>query len=336
MEYRGVDVSKWQGNIDYSKVKATGIDFVIARIGYGMYENQKDQEFEDNYKGAVANNLPIGVYLYSYALSVEDAKREAQITLKWLNNRKLNLPVYYDIEDKSQETLSKETLTTMCETFCKIIEEAGYWAGIYANKYWLTSHLDHEKLEKKYTIWVAQYNTTNTYKGIYDMWQYTSQGRVNGINGNVCMDVLYRNIFTNMGGTNQGSPNDNNEILPNLSNYKGLSIVDALKSVGYNSSFESRKKLYERLGLPGDYTGSATQNLNMLKKLGGSVNTVYYPKPNYKGFSLVDALKKIGVDSSFNNRTKIANKNGINNYKGHVWQNIKLLNLLKDGKLKKA
>lgn len=331
MEYRGVDVSKWQGNIDYSKVKNTGIQFVIARIGYGMYENQKDLEFEDNYKGAINNNLKVGVYLYSYALNTSDAKREAQVVLKWLNNRKLNLPVYYDIEDKSQATLSKDTLTSMCDTFCTEIEKAGYWAGIYANKYFLTTHLDYKKLEKKYTIWVAQYNDKNTYKGKYDMWQYTSKGKVNGINGNVDMNILYRDIFTN----NQESPNDNKLILPDLSSYKGTSIVDALKSVGYNSSFDARKKLYEEAGFKDTYTGTSTQNTNLLNKLRGKIETQYYPSPNYKGLSLVDGLKKIGVDSSFANRTKIATKNGIKNYKGTISQNMKLLKLLKQGKLQK-
>jgi len=333
MRYEGIDVSKWQGDIDFDRVKASGIQFVIARIGYGMYENQKDGKFEDNYYGATRNNIPIGVYLYSYALNTNDALREAEVVLKWLNNRKLNLPVYFDIEDKSQSTLSKETLTSMCEVFCSRIEEAGYWAGIYANKYWLTTHLDYKRLEQRYTIWVAQYNNTNTYKGKYDMWQYTSSGRVNGINGNVDMNILYRDIFTNI---TQGSPNDDQVVLPDLSGYTGTSIVDALKSVGYDSSFDSREKLYRDAGFTGVYLGTAEQNLALLRKLGGNTaSTSYYPIPDYHGYSIVDALKKIGVDSSFSNRTRIANKNGISNYHGYPWQNLKLLNLLKKGQLKK-
>lgn len=330
MEYKGIDISKYQGNVDFKKVKETGIQFVIARIGYGMYENQKDPKFEEYYKGATSNNLPIGVYLYSYALSVEDAEREADIALKWLNKRRLNLPVYYDIEDKSQQILSKQTLTNMCKAFCKKIEKAGYWAGIYANKYWLTTFLDSKELEKHFTIWVAQYNTTNTYKGKYDMWQYTSSGRVNGINGNVDMNILYRDIFTNSNGE---TPTPQ---LPDLSSYKGDSIVDALKSVGYDSSFESRKKLYKEAGFNDNYVGSAVQNINLLKRLRGDYQSDYYPRANYKGFSLVDGLKSIGVDSSFNNREKIANKNGIKKYTGSIWQNTKLLNLLKEGKLKRV
>lgn len=333
MEYKGIDISKYQGNVDFKKVKDTGIQFVIARIGYGMYENQKDPKFEEYYKGATDNNLPIGVYLYSYALSVEDAEKEADMALKWLNKRKLNLPVYYDIEDKSQQILSKTTLTNMATAFCKKIEKAGYWAGIYANKYWLTTFLDSKALEEKFTIWVAQYNTTNTYKGKYDMWQYTSSGRVNGINGNVDMNILYRDIFSNSEGNTGGGTTPT---LPNLSSYKGDSIVDALKSVGYDSSFESRKKLYKEAGFNDNYVGSSVQNINLLTRLRGNYQSDYYPKADYKGFSLVDGLKSIGVDSSFNNRTKIANKNGISKYTGSMFQNNKLLNLLKKGNLKRA
>ena len=295
-----------------------------------MYENQKDKEFENNYKKATNNNIPIGVYLYSYALNENDANKEAEVVLKWLNNRKLNLPVYYDIEDKSQTTISKNTLTKMCETFCKKIEKAGYWAGIYANKYWLTTHLDYKYLEKKYTIWVAQYNDKNTYSGKYDMWQYTSKGKVNGINGNVDMNILYKDIFSNT------KPNQNTvDKLPDLSNYKGSSIVDALKQNGYDSSFNAREKLYKEVGFTDKYQGTATQNTKLLNKLRGNIQTNYYTKPNYSGTSLVDALKKINVNSSFENRKNIAKKNGITNYSGTSKQNTQLLKLLLEGKLKK-
>ncbi len=334
MEYRGIDISRYQGDVDFKKVKDTGVQFVIARIGYGMYENQKDPRFEEYYKGAVDNGLPIGVYLYSYALNVDDARREADVVLAWLKKRRLNLPVYYDIEDKSQENLGKDTLTNMCIAFCDKIERAGYWAGVYANKYWLTSLLNASELEKRYTIWVAQYNTQNTYKGKYDMWQYTSSGRVNGINGNVDMNILYRDIFSDREGQDNGE--GNTQTLPNLSSYRGTSIVDALKSVGYDSSFDSRKKLYKEAGFNDNYTGSAVQNINLLTRLQGNYQSEYYPRTNYKGFSIVDGLKSIGVDSSFNNRSKIANKNGISKYTGSMFQNNKLLNLLKKGELRRA
>ena len=324
MKYKGIDVSKWQGDINFKKASKE-IDFSIIRIGYGMYESQKDSMFEANYEGFRNLGVPVGVYHYSYAKSVEEAKREANVVLKWLNNRKLNLPVYFDIEDKSQINLGKKLLTNMCEAFCMEIEKAGYWAGIYANKYFFTTYLDYKKLEEKYTIWVAQYNSTNTYSGKYDMWQYTSSGKVSGISGNVDMNYLYRNIFTD----SNGSVSD----LPDLSGYNGSSIVDALKSVGFDSSFDSRKILYQKLGFTDVYNGTATQNLNMLNKLKGTSNGYY--SSSYKGLSFVDALKSIGVDSSFRNRKIIAMNNGITNYTGSYLQNIKLLRLLKNGKLKR-
>lgn len=323
MEYKGIDVSKYQGNIDYTKVK-NNVKFVIIRIGYGMYEDQIDPLFEINYKNAVNNNIPVGVYLYSYALSTSDAEKEADVVLKWLNGRDLNLPVYFDVEDKSQTNLGKDKLTSICKAFCSKIENAGYWAGIYANKYWLSTLLNSSELENKYTIWVAQYNSKNTYSGKYDMWQYSSSGSVDGIDGRVDMNILYRDIFSNKTSTN----------LPDLSNYNGSSIVDALKSISYDSSFNSRKNLYKEAGFTDEYVGSASQNTNLLSKLQGK-KEIYYSKVDYKGFSFVDALKKISVDSSFENRKKIALKNGITNYKGSLSQNIKLLNLLKKGILKK-
>ncbi|MBR3198460.1 MAG: DUF3597 family protein [Bacilli bacterium] len=323
MKYKGIDVSKYQGDINFDKAK-NDIDFVIIRIGYGRYDNQKDPKFESNYYGFKNYNVPIGIYHYSYAKCVEDAKKEADIVLKWLNGRNLNLPVYFDIEDKSQQNLGKNTLTNICEAFCSKIEKAGYWAGVYANKYFFTTYLDYKKLEKKYTIWVAQYNSTNTYKGKYDMWQYTSSGKVSGINGNVDMNYLYRNIFIN---------NSSNILdLPDLSNYKGNSIVDGLKSVGFDSSFNSRKNLYKKLGFYDTYKGTSAQNIKLLNAL--RIKEEYYSS-NYKGLSFVDALKSIGVDSSFNNRKAIALNNGISNYKGTAAQNLKLLNLLKKGKLRK-
>lgn len=326
MEYTGVDVSKYQGDIDFNKV-SKNIDFAIIRIGYGMYESQKDPKFERNYEGFTSHNIPVGVYVYSYALNVEEAKREADVVIKWLSGRRLNLPVYFDIEDKSQQNLGKKTLTDMCEAFCTKIEKNGYWAGIYANKYFLTTYLDYQKLQDRFTIWVAQWSDSNTYSGKYDMWQYTSTGKVSGIKGNVDMNKLFRNIFTNMGGSS-----NSNIDLPDLSGYNGTSIVDALKQAGFDSSFSAREILYHKLGYADPYYGTSIQNTNMLNKLRG-VNNYY--SSNYRGLSFVDGLKSIGVDSSFENRKKIAYNNGITNYTGSAIQNIKLLNLLKNGKLKK-
>ena len=204
MSKLGIDVSKHNGNIDWGKVKAAGIEFAILRIGYGMYDNQKDIQFENNYRGATNNGIPVGVYLYSYARSVAQAEKEADCVIRWLNGRKLQLPVYFDIEDKSQQNLGKTTLDNMCKAFCNKIEKAGYWAGIYANKYWSTSIISGPELGKRYTYWVAQYAGSCTYSGPYAIWQYSSDGKVNGISGRVDMNKMVQNII--QGGSSKPTP----------------------------------------------------------------------------------------------------------------------------------
>lgn len=192
---KGIDVSYHNGAIDWEKVKQSGIDFAIIRIGYGMFENQKDKTFERNYTEATRVGIPVGVYLYSYATSVAEAMREADITLKWLADRKLQLPIYFDIEDKLQQGLGKDTLNNMCIAFCEKIEQAGYWAGIYSNKYWATSVISGQELGKKYTYWVAQYADKCTYDGDYAIWQYSSTGKVDGIKGNVDLNEMVKDII---------------------------------------------------------------------------------------------------------------------------------------------
>lgn len=192
---KGIDVSVYQGQIDWQKVKQAGIGFAILRIGYGMYDNQKDVTFERNYQEATRVGIPVGCYLYSYAKSVDEAIQEANLTLKWLNNRKLQLPVYFDIEDKSQEGLGRNVLNNMCIAFCNRIEQAGYWAGIYSNKYWATSIISGAELAKKYTYWVAQYANECTFNGDYAIWQYSSTGKVAGISGNVDMNEMTKDII---------------------------------------------------------------------------------------------------------------------------------------------
>ena len=254
---KGIDVSRHQGNIDWSKVKAAGIEFAIIRIGYGMYENQKDAQFENNYKGATNNGIPVGVYLYSYAKSVAEAEREADVCLKWLANRKLQLPVYFDIEDDSQKGLGKSTLDAMCRVFCNKIEKAGYWAGIYANKYWLTSLISGTELGKRYTVWVAQYANTCTYNGNYAIWQYTSDGKVNGIGGRVDMNNMVHDIIQRGGSKPASKPTptpskkSNEEIAQEVINGKwgnGNDRKSLLQKAGYDYS-TIQKLVNQKLGV---------------------------------------------------------------------------------------
>lgn len=200
---KGIDVSAFNGRIDWQKVKDSGIEFAILRIGYGMYENQKDTSFDYNYSECKRVGIPVGAYLYSYAQSVEDARREADVTIRWLNGKKLDLPIYYDLEDRSQIHLGREVLDEMCITFCNTIEKAKHWAGIYTNKYWATTIISGKELGRRYTYWIADYSEELDYDGPYDMWQYTSRGRVDGINTSVDLDYLYRDLIEEIDKTRE-------------------------------------------------------------------------------------------------------------------------------------
>lgn len=191
MSVQGIDVSKWQGNIDFAKVKAAGVQFAMLRAGYGKVDSQKDPKFEQNYKDAKAVGLPIGAYHYSYAKSIEGAKQEARACLSWLKGKQFEYPIAFDIEDKSQAELGKATLTAIIKAFCEELEKAGYYVCIYASKYWLDKKLDMEAL-KAYDVWVAQWADKCTYNGAYGIWQNSDNGKVNGINGRVDTDIAYK------------------------------------------------------------------------------------------------------------------------------------------------
>ena len=193
----------------------------------------------------------------------------------------------------------------MCEAFCDTIEKSGYSAGIYTNKYFFTTYLDYKKLEEKYTIWVAQYNDTNTYRGKYDMWQYTSSGKVAGIKGNVDMDILYRDIFDN-----KDDLGDRGE-LPDLSGYNGNSIVDGLKSIGYDSSFDSREKLYKEAGFTDKYKGTARQNEELLSVLKG--NDIYYASGTIIYTLKFDENPELDAESGLEAEKELCDLNFIDN-----------------------
>lgn len=184
-----IDVSTWQGSIDWKKVKAAGYGHAIIRAGFGREVSQIDNRFEQNYKNAKAAGVKIGVYWYSYAVGKADAIREAKACLTVLNKRKLEMPVYFDMEESSMTKLGKKTLTEMAKAFCEEIKKGGYRAGVYSNPNWFNNYLDYNALKKLYSIWLAQYYKEAQYE--CDVWQYTSSGKVNGISGNVDMNIIY-------------------------------------------------------------------------------------------------------------------------------------------------
>lgn len=184
-----IDVSEHKGKIDWEKVKPQ-IDGAILRCGYGMdIQKQDDTQFKRNADECTRLGIPFGVYLYSYANSIEKAKSEAAHVLRLIKPYKLSFPVYYDLEEPGTQTGAVER----ANVFGDIIEAAGYQCGVYANLNWWNNYLP--GLER-FTKWVAQYNTKCDYKGSnLDMWQYTDSGKVTGIKGDVDMNECYRDFL---------------------------------------------------------------------------------------------------------------------------------------------
>lgn len=199
---KGIDVSEWQGEINWSKVKSSGIKFAMIRLGFGSSEGTNcklDACFHKNVTNAVKAGVDIGCYFYSYALSVEAAKKEAQFVVNVLSKYKgvFTYPIAFDIEDKSQENLGKTTLTNMVISFGEILEKAKYWCSVYCNLNWFNNKLDDSKLIR-FDHWVAQWSSSCSYsnKSVLGMWQYSATGRVNGIAGNVDLDIAYKDYPT--------------------------------------------------------------------------------------------------------------------------------------------
>lgn len=195
-----IDISEHNGKIDWAKVKASGVDYVILRCGYGYTDDnsQMDKKFLENALELERLNIPYGVYLFSYGSNVHDAYEEAKYTLNIIKGRKISLPVYYDLEYSNYVgELSKSTYVDMAIAYCETIKKAGYTAGIYANTTYWENKLNDSRLDR-YNKWVAEYAYADkyyidqlSYKGSYHMWQYTSSGTVPGISGRVDLNAWY-------------------------------------------------------------------------------------------------------------------------------------------------
>lgn len=217
MSKKGIDVSEFQGKIDWKKVKNSGVEFAILRCGYGMdFLNQDDVEYERNANECERLGIPYGVYLMSYANTVEKARSEAKHVLRLIEGRKISLGVWYDIEDNGTSgAINKETLTNIINTFCNTIKNAGNRVGVYANLNWLENKIE-KTIKDNYDIWVAQYYSKCEYEGKYIMWQHTSSGKVNGISTNVDMNILYEDLPVINNNDNNNSKTNNSEIVKSL------------------------------------------------------------------------------------------------------------------------
>ena len=194
----GIDVSKWQKEIDWDKVKNEGVDFAIIRCGYrGSVTGSlvEDPYFEQNIKGARAAGIKVGVYFFTQAVNEVEAVEEASMVISLVRDYELQYPVFIDTEGAGgngrADSLNVEERTAVCEAFCTTVKNAGLEAGVYASRNWYNNKLTASTLES-YAIWLAEYRSVPLYQGYYQMWQYTSKSKINGINGNVDLNVSYR------------------------------------------------------------------------------------------------------------------------------------------------
>ena len=307
-QYKGIDVSKHNGTIDWAKVKAAGVQFAMLRAGYGRYDNQKDEQFEANYKGATAAGIPVGAYHYSYATTAEQAKQEAEVFLGWIKGKNLTYPVAFDIEDKKQANLGVSVISDIIRAFCETVEAAGYYVVVYANKDWLTNRIDAD-CKSRYDIWLAQWTSKPTYTGSYGMWQYTSDGAVDGIAGGVDMNIAYKDYPSVIAGMDGSS--DTTTSTPTDTAKKTNAELANEVIAGKRGNGEERK---QRLTAAG-YDNDAVQAI--VNKLVQPQETVYTVK---KGDTLSGIAAKYGTTYQ-----KLAKYNGIQNPNLiHVGQKIKI------------
>lgn len=277
MSRKGIDVSDNQGYIDWPKVKASGVEFAILRSV--KRSGNPDKQLASNIKGCIECDIPFDFYKYSYALTPAEARAEVKRVVEVLKGYGVEpnkeTVIWADIEDESQMALNTEELTVIVQAFKEEVLASGFEFGLYMGKYRYENNELNVALFDDH-IWIARYYNDHNVMQFKTMpnesyrpkakegtlwgWQYTSSGRVDGINGNVDMNIAYYDI---------------------------------------------KEKQVEPL---------------------------YYASPE---FTLIDSLNKIGVDSSYKNRAKIAKANGITNYSGKADENLLILKLLNEGKLKK-
>lgn len=240
----GIDVSQWQGTINWKQVKKAGIDFAFIRVGYRGYgsglldDSTMDTYYETNMKNAIAAGIKVGVYVFSQAVTKKEAIAEANYILNRIGNYEISMPLILDYEYASTETglggrlynanLTKKQATNICLAFCQTIADAGYTPMVYANKSMLETQLNADTISKDYRIWLANYTTETTYGKTFDFWQYSSTGSVKGISGNVDMNFYYEQLGDSFAQNANSISSVTVARIPNQI-YTGKKITPALK-----------------------------------------------------------------------------------------------------------
>ena len=228
MALKGIDVSEWQGTIDWRKVAKDGVQFAVIHAGYGRELSQKDEYFDRNYAGARAAGIKVGAFWYSYADSVARAEQEARTCLKVLDGKHLDLPVFFDQEyEPGILKLSTKTRTDIVLKFLETIKAAGRPCGLYSSTDFITTKLQANRLTA-YPLWIAEYGSKLHYTGKVWAWQYTDKGRVAGIKGRVDMDHGYF-AQTQTGNTDllrKGDRGDDVKLLQHRLNILGWQLTE--------------------------------------------------------------------------------------------------------------
>ena len=339
---KGIDVSKWNGDIDWKSVKNAGADYVIIRAGYGR--NTVDEKFYQNIEGAREAGLKIGIYWFSYATSVENAKIEAQKCLEVISDYKesITYPVFFDYEYASRDyaekqgvTVTKELATEMANTFINTIKSAGYVTGLYTNKDFGNKYFSEDVINSN-NLWVAQYASKNTYGRAYDMWQYTENGSIAGVSGNVDLNytcLIPEGVSINTGGNNSdnndnvndgNSGNDNNDNIndgnsgnDNNDNVNdGNSGNDNNGNVNDGNSNNDNNNTENKPSVPTE-KGVTTANLNLRMEASTS-SKIIITIPKGKTIEIVEKLNSGWYKVNYSGKTgyvssKYVSMNGSNN-----------------------
>ena len=305
-EIKGIDVSRWNGKIDWKTVANYGMGFAILRIT--EKGNVIDSTFEPNYKGCIENKIPVGVYKYSYATTIAQIEDEANVVIKTLNKRKLDYPVFLDIEDKCQENLSDSLMMKMIEAFRAIIVKAGYKFGIYCGYSWYQNQLP--KGAKKYDCWVARYSSNDdgslperlrvpASTGVIG-WQYSSKSTIDGISTKVDRSVFYKD-YSKSSTTSTNSPRPTTiQGSDTMNKDKAIDalIATAQAEIGYMEK-KSNAQLDDKTANVGD--GNYTKYWRDLKPSwnGSAWCAVWVSWCMYKTFGLETAKKLLKHENDF-------------------------------------
>lgn len=254
----GIDISKWQKGYNYAKAKKEGVKFAILRAGYST---TKDKVFEEHYKGCTEQGIEVGAYWFSYATTTKEAKAEAKAFLKAVKSKKFGYPLYMDVESAEMRKLSKKELTNIITAFAKVIEDAGYYFGVYTNLDWYEHLVDGKTLNKSYDWWIASWSTKKPTGGNFGLWQFGGESnklrsvKVAGVTTD--QNYAYKDYPSIM--KKNGLNGYKKEVVSETAS-KGLnsvettkyyekytgdsnSLVDALKSLKIDSSYSNRKKI---------------------------------------------------------------------------------------------